>query len=252
MNNLKLILLFILSTTYLFSQENKWKEVKGKIVADYSDLEGIYIVNLKTDNSTTSLKGGYFSIYASVGDTLLFSAVQFKGIKIAITKDDLEKTILLVKMESLIRELDEVRINEYKNINAISLGIISKNVKRYSPAERKLRAAGDFKPLDLVKIIAGGLDVDGIINKISGRTALLRKELVIERKELLMNKLNDLFEDNFYTETLKIPSEYIKGFKFYSVEDEKFVAAMKDKNKTLATFILVELAVKYTEMIKKN
>ena len=155
-------------------------------------------------------------------------------------------------METLINLLDEVKINQFKNINSVSLGLVSKNQKKYTPAERRLKYAGDFKPIDFLKIVGGGLDVDGIINKISGRTALLRKELVIERKELLMNKLNDLFEDNFYTETLKIPSEYIKGFKFYSVEDEKFVAAMKDKNKTLATFILVELAVKYTEIINQK
>ena len=252
MNNFKIVLFLLFLTNFLNAQESKTTVLNGKVVANYTDLEGIYILNLKTDFSTSSLKNGYFTINASVGDTLLFSAVQFKGIKIALTKDDFEKTLFLVKMESLIRELDEVRINEYKNINAISLGIISKNVKRYTPAERKLRAAGDFKAIDLIKIIGGGIDVDAIINKISGRTALLKKELIIERKELLLDKLDNLFEDNYYTETLKIPSEYIKGFKYYIVEDEKFVATIKDKNKTMATFILVDLAVKYNEIISKK
>ena len=134
MNNFKIVLFLLFLTNFLNAQEIKTAVLNGKIVANYSDLEGIYIVNLKTDNSTASLKNGFFSINASVGDTLLFSAVQFKGIKIALSKDDFEKTLFLVKIESLIRELDEVRINEYKNINAISLGIISKNVKRYTPA----------------------------------------------------------------------------------------------------------------------
>jgi len=44
-------------------------------------------------------------------------------------------------LEPLVRLLDEVRINEYKNINAVSLGIISPNTKHYTPAERKLYTA---------------------------------------------------------------------------------------------------------------
>ena len=81
---------------------------------------------------------------------------------------------------------------------------------------------------------------------------MLKKELIIERKELFLDKLDNLFEDNYYTETLKIPSEYVKGFKYYIVEDEKFVTTIKDKNKTMATFILVDLAVKYNEIISKK
>jgi hypothetical protein len=43
-----------------------------------------------------------------------------------------------------MNQLDEVVIRRYNNINAVSLGIIP-NQKSYTPAERKLRTAGDFK-----------------------------------------------------------------------------------------------------------
>ena len=64
--------------------------------------DSIYIVNLKTEKSTLSERGGYFSINASVGDTLMFTAVQFKSVKIALKEEDFNKELLFVKMETFI------------------------------------------------------------------------------------------------------------------------------------------------------
>ena len=51
------------------------KKINGKVTADYNDLESIYIVNLKTEKSTLTERGGYFSINASVGDTIMLSLI---------------------------------------------------------------------------------------------------------------------------------------------------------------------------------
>lgn len=223
------------------------KRLNGKITADYNDLEGIYIVNLTTERATLTERGGYFSITASVGDTLMFSAVQFKGLKVALKESDFAKELLFVKLETLVRSLDEVRINEYKNINAVSLGIISPNTKHYTPAERKLYTAtgGGKNQYGLNTKISG----DAILNAISGRTAMLKKEVEVEKKETLMEKISDYYDEKYFTETLKIPQDYVKGFLFYIVEDQKFVEAVNSKNKTMATFIMNELAVKYKELL---
>ena len=226
------------------------KRLNGKVTADYNDLEGIYIVNLKTERATLTERGGYFSITASVGDTLMFSAVQFKGLKVALKESDFEKELLFVKLETLVRSLDEVRINEYKNINAVSLGIISPNTKHYTPAERKLYTAtgGGKNQYGLNTKISG----DAILNAISGRTAMLKKELVVEKKETLMEKISDYYDEKYFTETLKIPQDYVKGFLFFIVEDQKFVEAVNSKNKTMATFIMNELAVNYIALIQEK
>ncbi|MEC4003111.1 hypothetical protein OX283_000445 [Flavobacterium sp. SUN052] len=226
------------------------QKVNGKVSADSNDLEGIYIINLKTEKSTLTERGGYFSIYANVGDTLLFSAVQFKAIKVALTEKDCAKELFFVKMEPLIRVLDEVRINEYKNINAVSLGIISPNTKHYTPAERKLYTAtgGGKNQYGLDTKIS----VDAILNAFSGRTAMLKKEVEVEKKETLMEKIASYYDENYFIKTLKIPEDYVKGFLFYIVEDVKFVEAVNAKNKTMATFVMNELAVKYIALIKEK
>ena len=79
---------------------------------------------------------------------------------------------------------------------------------------------------------------------------MLKKELIVERKEQLQAKTSDYFERKYFLETLNIPEEYVDGFLFYIVDNERYARAMKDKNKTMATFILSGLAVEYLKLIE--
>jgi hypothetical protein len=224
------------------------KKLNGKVTSTFSDLEGIYLINNRSKENTLTEYGGYFSIEAAVGDTLVFSSVQFKAAKVVLTEADFNKELFFVKLYPIVRFLDEVRINEYKNINAVSLGIISPFTKHYTPAERKLYTAtgGGTNQFGLNTIVS----TDALINAISGRTAMLKKEVVVEKKELLIHKIENWFETKYFIQKLNIPEEYVKGFIYYLVEDTKFTQAMKSKNKTMATFIMNELAVKYNQLLK--
>ena len=229
------------------AQEGIPKVLKGKVIANSADLEGIYIINLKSNLATLTENGGYFSIPTREGDTLLFSSVQFKGLKLKISKSDLEMSLFFVKMETLMRELDEVKID--KNINAVSLGLVSKNQKKYTPAERKLYTAtgGGNQYGTSTKV-----SLDRILNAISGRTTMLKKEILVEKKEILLQKINDLYQETYFTETLKIPPDYVKAFHYYIVENKEFAKAIKDKNKTLATFIMNGLATEYLALLNEK
>jgi hypothetical protein len=50
-----------------------------------------------------------------------------------------------------MNQLDEVVIRRYNNINAVSLGLFQQTKIIY--ASRKLRTAGDFKPIMLLGLI---------------------------------------------------------------------------------------------------
>jgi hypothetical protein len=149
--------------------------------------------------------------------------------------------------------LDEVVVRQYKNINAVSLGIISANTKHYSPAERKLMAASgtDLKG-NTDGSMGASASLDPLFNWMSGRTAMLEKELEVEKKETLLQKIENQFGIDYFTEKLKIPKEFVKGFWYYIVEETRFVSALNAKNKTMATFILAELAVNYLELQKSG
>ena len=245
--------ILFLFTSSFFGQTAPNKILNGKVVASYKDLEGIYIINQKTEKATVTKEGGYFSISVAVGDTLMFSAVQFKALKIPITEKELNKDLLLVHMEILMRNLNEVMIMQYKNINAVALGIISKDVKSYTPAERKLKAASS---LDLAGntdgTTGGSFSVDPLFNLFSGRTAMLKKELVVEHKETWLKQIDDLYSDDIFIKKLKITAENIKGFKYYLVENEEFVGYLKIKNRTMSRFLMGELAVKYNQILENE
>lgn len=234
-------LLFIVSLFFqiTFGQTVVIREISGKIVADSSSVEAVTIVNNTSQTTAISDNKGQFSIVVREGDVLVFSAVNLEPLQKRITVDDLKLDLILVKMKNRNVELKEVIVNENSNINAENLGIIPYGQKKYTPAERKLYTARSSM-------------TDALLNKISGRTAMLKKEVAVEKKEFLYSKIEYLFEENYYTQRLKIPLEHIKGFQLYCIDDPEFVNSLNAKNKTISMFLITGLAQKYLTIIENE
>lgn len=222
-------------TTQLFGQSNVVQECHGKVNADMSNLEGIYVINLTTENAAITDSKGYFTIKAAVGDSLLLSSVQFKSVKKAITTQDLNNLFFVI-MQPIMNELKEVVVKR-PTVSAESLGIIPYGQKKYTPAERKIFTA------------TSGFGIDPLLNLFSGRTAMLKKELEVEKKEGYLVQLENLFDRNHFVNTLHIPSDYVKGFMYFAVENPKFTRVLNTKNRTSIEFLMSELAVQYREII---
>ena len=62
--------------------------IKGKIIVETNDNEGITIINVSNKTNTISGNSGYFKIKAKVNDTIMFSAIHLVGKKHIITKKD--------------------------------------------------------------------------------------------------------------------------------------------------------------------
>ena len=242
-NSLLIVILFL-----LFQSGFSQVLLRGKVISDASSLDGIHVINLTNEKSSMTEKGGFFSILAKATDTLMFSGMQVKGIQVVLKQSDFTENLFFIRLRQQVTMLDEVYIKNYSEINAVSLGIIPKGTKIYTPAQRRLRTAEQFKWYSPLLIPAGGMSVDGLINQMSGRTAMLKKELVVENKERLQVKIDNLYDESFFTQTLKIPSEYVKGFQIYVIDDQRLIESIKSKNKTMTTFLLGELAEKYKQI----
>lgn len=236
MTKFYLIALFLVS--FAARSQSAERLLRFKVVADSVAVDGINVVNLVNERTAITDRNGEFSIYAKVDDLLVLTAVNFEYKRKIIDDDDLKKTIIIIKMTSKITQLDEVVIKE-QQITAEKLGIVPAGQKRYTQAERKLYTA-QTGPIDIVA------------NLISGRTKQLKKELEISKKELLLQKVEFLYDDKYYIETLKIQPDYIKGFQYYLIENPQFVDALKSKNKTLTMFYASKLASEYNKTIKTN
>jgi hypothetical protein len=236
----KLTFIFIL----LFVQTGiSQKLCSGTILADDKLAEQVNIVNATTNKSTVSDSEGNFVISVSIGDVLVFSAVNLETKRKVISSDDLRDELVTVKMSRSITPLREVKVNENTAITAENLRISPKGQKKYSPAERRVHEA----------TTGGGIvPLNPILNAISGRTTMLKKEVVAEKNERLLLRLDGWFEEKYYTNYLKIPKDFIKGFHYFLIEDSDFVRALKAKNKTLTKFLMNKLALDYKETIAKE
>lgn len=237
---------------HTFAQTPTLTLLKGKINFQIKGLNDVNVTNLRSESTAITDTNGNFSIFVKSGDVLRFSSIQIVTKEVEINDGDLTKQLYVVSIEPKINQLDEVEIKKYNNINAVSLGILQKPAKTYTPAERKLRAAGEFHWYSPLLIPIGGMSVDGLINAISGRTKMLKKELEVEKKEKLLEKIENTFHEDYFLENLKIPKDYLRGFWYYAIENEKLISALNDNNKMMARFIFSDLSVKYREIISNK
>ncbi|MNK57025.1 hypothetical protein D3C87_760750 [compost metagenome] len=222
----------------------------GKVVSNTSDLEGIYVINAQTEETVTTNASGDFSISAKADDVLVFSSISFKEKRVLLKQEDFSNLNFSVNLTMIMYQLQEVVVKRYDNINAESLGVIPVGQKKYTAAERKLQTATALNATANGGTMAGGsISADPLLNFFSGRTAMLKKEVAVEKKEFFMRLLENMFTLEHFVERLKIPADYVKGFEYYAVENEKFTVILNSKNKTSTEFLLGELAVKYKEMI---
>ena len=234
----------------VWSQVQERTVLNGRIFSNTNDLEGVYVVNAQTEAMASTTADGFFSIIAKSGDTLVFSSIQFKESRILLAPENFTNLDFTVKLNLLMHQLQEVIIKRYDNINAVALGIVPTGQKTYTAAERKLQTATALNATANAGTMAGGsVSADPLFNFFSGRTAMLKKEVAVEKKEFFMRLLENMFTLEHFVERLKIPLEYVKGFEYYAVDNDKFTAILNSKNKTSTEFLLGELAVKYKEII---
>lgn len=236
-----------------WSQTEERTVFNGRITANSTDLEGVYVINAQTEVMTTTNDLGAFSIAAKPGDEIVFSSIQFKENRILLQQENFSDINFSVRLNVVMHQLQEVVIKNYNGINAVALGIIPGNQKTYTEAERKLHTATALNATANAGGMAGGsVSADPLLNFLSGRTAMLKKELAVEKKEFFLKLLERMFTLEHFIDRLKIPAEYVKGFEYYAVENDKFTVILNSKNKTSTEFLLGELAVKYKEIIERE
>lgn len=234
-----ILFLFLMCSITLLAQE---KVLQGTVVAFGSNLKDINVVNLVNEKSAITNENGQFEISAKVGDLIILSSEFFEYKRRLISEEDWKAGKFSVEMIGKPQQIEEVVITEYK-MDAVKAGILSKPAKQYTPAERRLYTATTG---------SGIIPVSAIINAITGRTAMIKKEIEIEKQEYAQTQLENLFEDSYLIENFKIPEDKIPGFKYYAVEDDSLRSLLKLKNKERVKLQLIQLSEKYLANSQEN
>ena len=204
----------------LWCRAQSSQTIEGLILVNNQPVADVVVINLSKEKVTTSNGDGVFQMEVSIDDLLTFSAVHLHFWRQSIDQKIINAGGMLVNMTEKTTSLENVEVVKYTQINAYDLGIIQHKIKTMTPAERRLKLAGDFKYYHLLNLLGGSLDIEPIINKITGRTKRLKKELTAEQIVRNIEKLDLIFENTFYTHNLKIPFEYINGFKQFCVAND--------------------------------
>lgn len=232
----------------VFSQKDKL--IQGKILIGDSKLNGIRVVNLLNEKETFTDAQGRFSILAKPDDLLIFSAEFLDYMRKIMEESDYNSGTIEVQMTSKALQLEAVDINDYSRINPVSLGILSKPAKIYTPAQRRLQTATGLYPSFYAGTMMGGsVGLDPLINWITGRTAMLKRALKAEEKEILLKKLDFYYSDSFFIQDLQIETLYLGSFKNFAVYDGLLIDSIQNKDKARMDFNLYLLA---NEFKKRN
>ena len=104
-------LFFIIMTS--FSQSISRIEVKGQIVVDSPDLEGVTVYNSSSNKGTITDAEGKFTLRVMLNDRIEVSALQFEKFEVVISQDVLDAKSMTIFLVERINKLDEVHILPY-------------------------------------------------------------------------------------------------------------------------------------------
>ncbi len=203
MKKILLIFAFLLVVSNAFSQETFM--VKGIVQNDADDkvLENVNIVNLNQVIGTTTNEKGEFSLKAAVNDTLYFSYLGFKSLRVRVTNDWLKFGDIKVKMTELGIALEEVvvkpvELTGYVEIDAKLIPIYDNYRYRISGLGSGYEG-GNVQPGAVSKVLSSIFNpADFLYNVFGKRPRQMRKLRQMKEDDEIRN----LLQSKYNRETL--------------------------------------------------
>jgi hypothetical protein len=238
-SNSSLLVLFCLFTVS-WAQGQRTKMLSGEVDCPEPDCSGINVLNKRSLQGTITDDQGRFSIAVRLGDTLVFSAVQFKLKLLKVEEYLLKANFVRIPMDPFVNELEEVVVQPYNlsgslgsdavNFepaappNAESLGLPNAGIRIISQEERKLYEATSG---------SGLVPLNPILNAITGRTKRLKKQLRIQQTYQRTQRVRAFYPDSLFVKELGVPKEKIPDFMYYCEIDSVFQSKVDTRDRLL-------------------
>ncbi|ULC58844.1 carboxypeptidase-like regulatory domain-containing protein [Flaviramulus sp. BrNp1-15] len=242
MKNYLLLLIFTLVSAIAIAQEAD--KVLGVVInaSDDTPLESVNIVNLNQVIGTTTNSKGEFAISAQVNDTLHFSYLGFKSIKVRVTNDWLKFGSSNIVLTELALALEEVVVNQLKLTGYLEVDIkqvptINDNY-RYSISGLPSAGYEASKKSGLTKVIGSIFNPADFLHRMFGKKPNeLRKLKKMKEDDEIRNLLASRFDREMLTVLLQVDRvdldeivsqcNYSKGF-IQSANDLQILDAISE------------------------
>ena len=202
------IVIFLFISSAIFGQEAT--KALGTVVnsADGKPLESVNIVNLNQVKGTTTNSKGEFAITAKANDTLHFSYIGFKSIKVRVTNDWLKFGSSVIELTELALALEEVVVNQLRLTGYLEVDIkqvpqVNENYRYQIAGLSKGYEAS--KPSGLNKVIGSIFNPADFLHRMFGKKPNeLRKLKQMKQDDEIRNLLASRFDREMLTALLKV------------------------------------------------
>ncbi|MDQ7917484.1 hypothetical protein RBU60_07850 [Mesonia sp. MT50] len=250
------LFLFICICGFWGSNAQNSQEFSGTIVADSIAEIQVNIVNYTNKLGTVNAASGKFSIQASEGDKVIFSSVKYEPHIVEVNLEMLQKENNQIVLFLMVNELEEVNISsltltrdllaDANNmelqpiLSAQDLGIPIRTAPRLTVEERRLYTA------------ASGGPVGVLIDVLSGRMEMLKRQKEYADLELLIQQSRHLVPNNLLEETLSIDPILIDDFLYFCSNQERFKKTVKQKDAFVMIDFFRNQVTAYQKFKKEN
>tara|TARA_R110002072_G_scaffold145129_3_gene291339 strand:+ start:3888 stop:4688 length:801 start_codon:yes stop_codon:yes gene_type:complete len=235
----KALLLFIFCISFsVVSQEIKREIIKGKIIVEGSDIEGITIFNTSSKKGSVTNLNGEFAIAVALNDFLEIRALEYQDFDVKINEDIWQSKRITIFLIEEINKLEEVVINSKRltgnlkldvnsakkfnqKLNVVYFGMKSKESNNFS--DDNIRQKKSLGVNQQVLTMVNGLNVVNVVDQLL--IPLFRSEVKDKKAagipEVPVKSIKYYLGSNFLVENFNIPEHRVEEFIRY-VEDETF------------------------------
>ena len=241
MKNKPFVILFLFLFQFSFSQTEKL--IQGRVLSGDFPVQGIEIVNLVTEKTTTTDTNGRFSILVKVEDMLVFISEKYDYKRLFLDKEFLDKNNFTILLTRKPEQLEEVVVTK---VSLNSQGFFSQEVADEIKLEKgKYRNRTIYdgtieNGADLKRI--GGMILDLFIKKKEDNKESIS---IIGFKEL--TKTN--YPETFFTDTLKLKPEEVALFLEFCDADPKSKIVLENVNSLSLMDFLFEKNIEFKKLI---
>jgi len=222
----------------------------------------VYITNSRTQQTVITNSDGISSLLVQKEDELIFVSDFYQFRRILINENLFEKEQIEVHLNTKVILLDEANLSDFKLTGNLAqdaknakfvdsaglvyanLGIKEKDVPPPNPTGPRV---GKFSIIDVAT-----LNVTKIIGELNGYNQRQRKTHAYEDQLKILNRIRDVWQEDFYTDELKIPKEKIDEFVFFAYETTEVFAKIKQNDLLTAEKLMMEQSKIYLERLNKS
>jgi hypothetical protein len=209
-----ILLLLLVTPLCLWAQEGEI--INGVVINDATDiaLENVNIVNLNQVIGTTTDPEGKFDLRAAVNDTLFFSYLGFKSIRVRVTNDWMKYGEVKIKMTELGIALEQVEIKPIQLTGYVEVD--AKLIPIYDNYRYRIAGfsggyeGGKSQPGAVSKVLSSIFNpADFLYNVFGKRPKQMRKLRKMKENDEIRNLLQSKFDRETLMAVLQLEREDI-------------------------------------------